>query len=302
MPISLRGGEANAAPARGGARRFAAPQGRAWLISVIVATYNREDALDAVLRALSAQTDKRFEVIVADDGSGPATARLVEAWADRIGDRLLHVRHEDQGFRLAEIRNRAILASAGEVCIFIDGDCIPRPDFVAAHRRLAEPGRFVAGNRVLLSRELTSRILRDGIAPEHWSLAAWMSARRKGEINRLLPLISLPLGPFRRLGGRAWRSARGTNLAIHRSDLDRVDGFDAAFKGWGREDSDIIVRLMRLGTRRKDGRFATAVLHLWHPENDRSRLPENDRMLDAVMRSDRVKAVAGMSALAHSGN
>jgi len=239
---------------------------------------------------------------VADDGSGPATARVVEAWANRIGDRLLHVRHEDQGFRLAEIRNRAILASAGEVCIFIDGDCIPRPDFVAAHRRLAEPGRIVAGNRVLLSRELTSRILRDRIAPEHWSLAAWVSVRRKGEINRLLPLISLPLGPFRRLGGRAWRSARGTNLAIRRSDLDRVDGFDAAYSGWGREDSDIIIRLMRIGIRRKDGRFATTVLHLWHPENDRSRLPENDRMLDAVIRSDRIKAVAGMSALAPSAS
>src|SRR6516165_6503589 len=112
-----------------------------------------------------------------------------------------------------------------------------------------------------------------------------ISSRRKGEINRLLPLISLPLGPFRRLGGRAWRSARGTNLAIHRSDLDRVDGFDAAYSGWGREDSDIIIRLMRIGIRRKDGRFATTVLHLWHPENDRSRLPENDRMLDAVIGS-----------------
>ena len=300
MPIARRGAEANVAVACGGAS--APPQARAWLISVIVATYNREDALDAVLRALSGQTDKRFEVIVADDGSGPATARVVEAWANRIGDRLLHVRHEDQGFRLAEIRNRAILASAGEVCIFIDGDCIPRPDFVAAHRRLAEPGRIVAGNRVLLSRELTSRILRDRIAPEHWSLAAWVSVRRKGEINRLLPLISLPLGPFRRLGGRAWRSARGTNLAIRRSDLDRVDGFDAAYSGWGREDSDIIIRLMRIGTRRKDGRFATTVLHLWHPENDRSRLPENDRMLDAVIRSDRIKAVAGMSALAPSAS
>ena len=48
------------------------------LISVIVTTWNREDALDAVLRSLSLQTDRDFEVIVADDGSGPATARLIE--------------------------------------------------------------------------------------------------------------------------------------------------------------------------------------------------------------------------------
>jgi len=271
-------------------------------ISVIVATYNREDALDAVLRGLSAQSDQRFEAIVADDGSGPATARVVEAWASRVGQRLIHVRHEDRGFRLAEIRNLAILASSGEVCVFLDGDCIPRPGFVAAHRRLAEPGWFVAGNRVLLSEAMTARILRDRIEPERWRLWSWMSARLSGEINRLLPLVSLPLGPLRRVGGSAWRSARGTNLAIRRSDLDRVDGFDATFSGWGREDSDIIVRLMRIGTRRKDGRFATAVLHLWHPENDRSRLLENERMLDALIRGQRVKAIAGLSALsARSG-
>jgi glycosyltransferase involved in cell wall biosynthesis len=271
------------------------------LISVIVATYNREDALDAVLRGLSEQSDESFEAIVADDGSGPATARVVEAWASRVGRRLLHIRHEDRGFRLAEIRNRAILASAGEVCVFLDGDCIPRAGFVAAHRRLAEPGRFVAGNRILLSPQMTARILRDQIAPERWPLSAWVSARRKGEINRFLPLVSLPLGPLRRLGARAWRSARGTNLAIRRDDLDRVDGFDAAFGGWGREDSDIIIRLMRSGTRRKDGRFATAVLHLWHAENDRSRLTENDRMLQEVIDSDRIKAIAGLSTLASPG-
>ncbi len=267
------------------------------LISVIVATYNREDALDAVLRGLSAQSDPGFEVIVADDGSGPATGGVIEAWAPRIGHRLVHVRHEDRGFRLAEIRNRAILASAGEVCVFLDGDCIPRPGFVAAHRRLAEPSWFVAGNRVLLSEAMTTRILRDRIEPERWALRSWASPRLKGEINRLLPLVSLPLGPLRRVAGGAWRSARGTNLAIRRSDLDQVDGFDAAFSGWGREDSDIIIRLMRIGIRRKDGRFATAVLHLWHPDNDRSRLAENEGMLEAVIRGQRVKATVGLSAL-----
>jgi len=267
------------------------------LISVIVATYNREDALDAVLRGLAAQSDSRFEVIVADDGSGAATAEVVGRWASRFGRRLLHVWHEDRGFRLAEIRNRAILASSGDVCVFLDGDCIARPGFVAAHRRLAQPGWFVAGNRVLLSPALTARVLREHIEPEQWTMSAWLSARRQGAINRVLPLLSIPLGPIRRLAPRAWRGARGTNLAIRRSDLDHVDGFDAAFSGWGREDSDIIIRLIRLGIRRKDGRFATAVLHLWHPEGDRSRLAENDRMLDALIKANRIKAVTGLSSL-----
>jgi glycosyltransferase involved in cell wall biosynthesis len=267
------------------------------LISVIVPTYDREDALDAVLRGLAAQTDRRFESIIADDGSGPATARIIQSWSSRADFPLAHVRHEHRGFRAAEIRNRAILASAGEVCIFLDGDCIPRPDFVAAHRKLAEPGWFVAGNRILLSRQVTERILRDHLEPEHWGLSAWLAARLDARINRLLPLARLPLGPLRRLGGRRWQGARSANLAIRREDLERVDGFDAAFSGWGLEDSDIVIRLIRSGIRRKDGRFATGVLHLWHPENDRSRLADNARMLDAIRHGDRVTAVAGLSAL-----
>ena len=121
------------------------------LISVIVTTYNREDALDAVLRSLAAQSDSDFEVVVADDGSGPATRELIAAWKAKLAVRLEHVWHEDRGFRAAEIRNRAILAARGGYCIFLDGDCIARPDFVATHRRLAEPGWFVTGNRILLS-------------------------------------------------------------------------------------------------------------------------------------------------------
>ncbi len=88
------------------------------LISVIVTTYNREDALEAVLRSLARQTDQNFEVVVADDGSKQPTAALVESWKARIGHRLEHVWHEDRGFRAAEIRNRAILASRGDYCRF----------------------------------------------------------------------------------------------------------------------------------------------------------------------------------------
>ena len=98
------------------------------LISVIVTTYNREDALAAVLRALARQTDRNFEIIVADDGSGAATRAVVAEHARRLDIPLQHVWHEDRGFRLAEIRNRAIAASAGDYLIFLDGDCIVRPD------------------------------------------------------------------------------------------------------------------------------------------------------------------------------
>jgi glycosyltransferase involved in cell wall biosynthesis len=267
------------------------------LISVIVTTYNREDALYAVLRSLASQSDRDFEVVVADDGSQAPTAALVENWKARLGRRLERVWHEDRGFRAAEIRNRAILASRGDYCIFLDGDCIARPDFVAAHRRLAEPGWFVTGNRVLLSPQLSAKILREKLVPETWILTTWLTQRVRGGVNRVSALLRLPLGPLRRLRKNTWQGARSANLAVWRSDLDKVDGFDADYSGWGKEDSDIIVRLLRAGVKRKDGAFAIGVLHLWHAEADRGRLAVNERRLSDIIASDDVRAQRGLSAL-----
>ena len=266
-------------------------------MSVIVTTYNRVDALDAVLRSLSRQSDRDFEVIVADDGSDRATAACVAAWQPKLGVPLVHVWHEDRGFRAAEIRNRAILKSRGAYCIFLDGDCLARYDFVAAHRALAERGWFVTGNRALLSPELTARVLRDGIAVERWSLSDWFWQRLRGGINRLSAIIGIPLGPLRKIRRHAWRGARSCNLAIWRADFDAVDGFDADYIGWGKEDSDIIVRLIRAGVGRKDGNFATGVVHLWHDEANRNRLAANEDKLEAVIAGADVTAKNGMSRL-----
>ena len=185
----------------------------------------------------------------------------------------------------------------GAYCIFLDGDCIARPDFIAIHRRLAEPGWFVTGNRALLSPTLTRKVLNENLTPENWTFARWLAERWRGGINRLSVLVRLPLGPLRRVRQRAWRGARGCNLGIWRSDLERVDGFDAEYSAWGPEDSDLMVRLMHAGVRRKDGMFATGVLHLWHPPADRSRVQELDGKLFDLIDSDRIRAKRGLSAL-----
>lgn len=267
------------------------------LISVIVTTYNREDALEAVLSSLSRQSDRGFEVVVADDGSRATTGAVVERWRPRLGVPLDHVWQMNCGFRAAEIRNRAILVCHGDYCIFLDGDCIAPADFVATHRRLAERGWFVTGNRVLLSSTLTAAVLSDDLRPETWSAPGWVRQRLRGGVNRLAAVLRLPLGPLRKLRSGQWRGARSCNLAIWRSDLERVDGFDAWFSGWGREDSDLLIRLLRCGLRRKDGRFATGVIHLWHPQVDRAQLAANDARLAAVLQGDRVRAQRGLSAL-----
>jgi predicted glycosyltransferase involved in capsule biosynthesis len=85
-------------------------------------------------------------------------------------------------------------------------------------------------------------------------------------------------------------------MAFWRRDLEKVDGFDTSFQGWGREDSDIFIRLIRAGIGRKDGRYATGVLHLWHREADRSALAKNERQLEEVLHADRIAARRGLSA------
>ena len=203
-------------------------------ISVIVATYNREDALEAVLRSLSRQSDREFEVVVADDGSRPATADLVEAWKSRMPVPLRHVWHEES--RLSPCRDQ----ESGHTrqrrgLLHLSGRRLHRATGLRCRASPARrAGTFVTGNRVLLSRGLSEHILSQQLEPECWSLRRLIARRCQGHINRAAPLVRLPLGAARKLAGSRWRGARGSNMAFFRDNLVEVDGFDAAFTGWGR--------------------------------------------------------------------
>ena len=143
------------------------------LASLIVTTYNRPDALAAVLAGLLAQEDRGFEVLIADDGSRDDTRALVEHTAAGAPIRIAHVWQDDRGFRAGAARNRAVARACGEYLVFLDGDCVPRPDFVARHRRLAERGWMVAGNRILLSQSFTREVLQ-AMPPIHaWSFGSF---------------------------------------------------------------------------------------------------------------------------------
>ncbi len=261
--------------------------------SLIVTTYNRPDALARVLASLTAQQRLADEVLVADDGSGAATAQVVQAAAARLP--LRHIWQEDDGFRAGRARNLAVSRASGDYLVFIDGDCVLRPSFLRCHADLAEAGQFVAGNRVLLSERFTAEALTQELDLPAFSLADWWRHRRAGDINRFLPLLELPGQAWRKRQPARWQGARTCNLAVWRRDFEAVNGFDEAFSGWGHEDADLAVRLLRSGVRRKDGRFGTAVLHLWHKENDRSRLPENERRLAEILAGTRIRAEQGLS-------
>lgn len=263
-------------------------------VSLILSTYNRPLALDRVLASALAQTSPPEQVLVADDGSTSKTAQVVARWQAAFEGRLQHVWQPDSGFRLAHIRNRAIRDATGDLIVLVDGDCLLRSGVIAGHRRLAEPGWAVAGNRVLLSESLTAAIEAGEQDPLQWHVADWFRARRAGQVRRLSPLLTVPGRAWRCSRPRHWLQFRGCNMGVWRQDLIRVNGFDEQISGWGFEDSDLAIRLINAGIGIKSGRFATAVLHLWHRESPRDRAEANREHAMRVQREQTVRAGLGL--------
>jgi GT2 family glycosyltransferase len=200
----------------------------------------------------------------------------------------------DLGFRAATVRNGGTLVARGDYVVFLDGDCIPQRDFIARHRALAAPGHLVCGSRVLLSPALTARVLAGEVDLAAIGLLAKLRWRLAGDINKVLQLLLRwpDLGRARRRF--SWRRIKGCNLGVWRTDLERVNGFDELFFGWGHEDSDLVVRLFHAGVMRKDGAYATEVFHLWHSEALRDQAESNRRLLLERAANKTVNAVQGL--------
>jgi glycosyltransferase involved in cell wall biosynthesis len=256
-------------------------------ISVIVTTYNAPVFLTAVLTMLAKQTDANFEVLVADDGSGEATAAVIKTFQSCFAYSLQHIWQPDDGFRAAQIRNKAAAAARGDYLIFIDGDCLVRKNFIAQHRKLAQRGWFVSGNRVLLTHPFTQQLLTQPqiLPPLNLTRSFFWWLERK--INRWVTLWQLPLGLLRYGFAKKWHGVKTCNFAVWRNDFCAVNGFDEYYVGWGYEDSDLVLRLMRLGVWHKSGRFATTVFHLWHTTHQQGTLCSNAKRLeDCIERKD----------------
>lgn len=271
-------------------------------LAVIVSTYNRPDALAVVLEGFRHQTDQDFELIVADDGSTPETGDLIAGFQATTPFPVRHLWQEDRGFRKARIHNRAVATTPADYLVFTDGDCIPRPTFVARHRALSEPGWLVGGSRILFSASLTRQVLSGEVEVGQWAWWRWIGAALRSEVNRFSPLLSLdPTASWRKLQPRRWTDVRGANMAFWRSDLLAVNGFEESYPGWGLEDTDLVIRVLRTGVRHKTGRYAVPVYHLWHLEEDRSRMGENQRLLASLQQSTRIRALAGLAESAGAG-
>lgn len=231
-------------------------------VSVIVTTYNKERELGLVLEGYRHQRYRSFEVIVADDGSGPATAELIKGFQERAGYELIHSWQEDEGFRAARSRNLAIGKARGELVVLTDGDCVPLPGYLEAIVDGFPEGGYRAGERYLLSEEASSRV---DVGEMAAGGAEYLSALiPDGERRRIRKLVRKNR-MYRALRLKERPKVMTCNMAVWRRDLEAVNGFDERYVGWGHEDTDLGRRLRALGVRSQEPLSPGLVLHLWHP-------------------------------------
>ncbi|MFZ2738216.1 MAG: glycosyltransferase family 2 protein [Burkholderiaceae bacterium] len=271
------------------------------LVSVVITTYNRSDALLAVLDSLARQTDSNFEVIVADDGSSEEHRECILASGVALSLKLCHVWHPDTGFTASLIRNLGVAETISAYFVFLDGDCVPELDFIARHKALVQTGCFVNGSRVLLSPDLTRRVLSGTESICRRDRLFWLKQRLQGHASKLSHLLRLPNAFVRVRRKFSLRGIRSCNMGVWKADFERVNGFDESFIGWGHEDADFVLRLHHSGVKRKNGFCATEVFHLWHKEASRARESQNAHIVRARAKTGETQPVLGYSVQRENG-
>jgi GT2 family glycosyltransferase len=256
-------------------------------IALIISTYDHPDYLRRVLRAVSGQVSLPAEVLVADDGSDEKTAQVFQEWAAAKSCRSEHLWQAHEGFRKARILNEAIARARSDYVVFLDGDTVPHPRFIADHQALARAERFVQGHRALIDRR-SARNFGQGIFRKDRRQALF-----EGDVQGWKNVFRWPW-PMRQVR-RDLRGVRGCNLAVWREHLAKVNGYNEEFTGWGREDSELAARLLNNGVLRMDVRGWALCYHLWHAPMDRSKVPANDQLLAQAVAEGRQTCRVGLS-------
>ncbi len=243
--------------------RTAVPQ-----LSLIVSVYNKPGNLRLVLAALERQSRKDFEVIIADDGSGPEIRRVVAEAEGRAGFSLTHLWQEDRGWRKNMILNNAIRSAASDYLVFIDGDCLPSQHFLLDHWNEREPGRVLLGRRVETSERWSKALTLERVRSGAFEQFGWneLSDMLRGKSLRVEDGVRIPSAMLRAILLRSARGMLGANFSAWKSDLQAVNGFDELYDGPGcGEDSDLQYRLSLTGVRGKSLRNVAIAYHIWHP-------------------------------------
>jgi glycosyltransferase involved in cell wall biosynthesis len=227
------------------------------------------------LQSIIRQSSLPDEIIIADDGSNSETQNTINTFKKQFSLDLIHVWHEDTGFRLSSIRNKAIAAAKSQYIIQIDGDLILHKNFIEDHIRFAKPKNFVSGTRCMINESLTKSLIQNQqiIIPSLFDKAL----TKKYNGIRFSPLAFLMY--YTSLNPNNYKYVLGCNMAFWKKDLIEVNGYNEAFEGWGKEDNDISIRLINLGLKLRFIKFNAIVYHLHHRASSTQSLSENEYLM-----------------------
>jgi glycosyltransferase involved in cell wall biosynthesis len=237
-------------------------------LSLIISVYNKPGNLRLILAALERQSWTDFEVLIADDGSGPEIRRLAAEVRADAKYPLIHLWHEDLGWRKNTMLNNAIRTAATEYLVFIDGDCLPSRHFLLDHWNEREIGRVLLGRRVETSERWSKELTLERVRSGAFERFGWneLSDMLRGKSLRVEDGVRIPSAILRAILLRSTRGMLGANFSAWKRDLEAVNGFDELYDGPGcGEDSDLQYRLSLIGVRGKSLRNVAIEYHIWHP-------------------------------------
>lgn len=248
--------------------------------SLLISTYNWPEALSLIFKSLEQQSVMPYEILIADDGSKEDTKKLIEDYKLKIPVPLYHFWHEDMGFRKAAILNKAIADSKGDYIIQIDGDCTMHKDFVKDHISLAKNGIYLFGSRVTINKAFVEELFSE----EKITFNFFSKGIKKRTRTLRIPILS----QFYRNQKEISPKFRGCNVSFWKRDLIAVNGYNEDFTGWGREDSEVILRMINNGVQGRRLRYKGIVYHIWHEIKSKENLKKN-AMLQKATQSSGIK-------------
>jgi glycosyltransferase involved in cell wall biosynthesis len=238
--------------------------------ALLISTYNWPEALELVLKSLANQTVKPDEVLIADDGSTEVTKLMIDTFKTKTDLMLKHIWHEDNGFKRSEILNKAIAKTDCDYIIQLDGDCVMHSKFIEDHINNATPMTYLFGSRVnILENHLSELFSNKNIGFGFFT---------KGIKKRTRNIHSSFLAGFYKSSLELSEKLRGCNLSFWRADFIKINGYNEDMIGWGREDSEMVIRLLNNDVSGKRLRYLGIVYHIWHQEKSRERFNINDEI------------------------
>ena len=234
------------------------------LASVIFTTYNHPKWLEKTLWGFSTQSFRDFEIIVADDGSGPETRAVVEAMQAQIDIPIQHIWQEDDGFQKCRVMNKAIVASRGEYLIFTDGDCIPHPDFVKNHVELSAENTLVSGGYFKLPLEVSRTISKQDILDGNATRPGWLLQQGVPFTPRISKLFShRVMGAILDTLTITRATWNGHSSSTWKKHVLATNGFDERMQ-YGGQDREFGERLVNMGIKTRQVRYRCSCVHLDH--------------------------------------